>query len=49
MNELNFFNSLKYLEPKCSRCSTVLDYGVNTTFNEKKQLHVCVKCGALIR
>jgi transcription initiation factor TFIIIB Brf1 subunit/transcription initiation factor TFIIB len=48
MDELNFFNSLKYLEPRCPKCNIVLDYGVNTEFDEKKKSHICMKCGAVI-
>lgn len=46
---LNFFESMEYLEPKCPKCSIVLDYGINTKYNEKKQVHICLKCGYILK
>lgn len=48
MDELNFFNSLRYLEPRCRKCNAVLDYGVNTEYSDKKKAQVCMKCGEII-
>lgn len=48
MDELNFFNSLEYLEPRCPKCNVVLDYGVNTKFDEQKKVHLCSNCGAVL-
>ncbi len=48
MGAINFFNSIEHLEPKCSKCGTVLDYGVNTRFDDEKCKHVCLNCGSLV-
>ncbi len=49
MAELNFFESVDYLEPKCPKCSSILEYGVTTVFDEKKDCHVCKKCGLALK
>ena len=49
MGEINFFESIEYLEPKCPKCETVLEYGVNTRYDEKKEAHVCLKCGCILK
>ncbi len=49
MAELNFFNSLENLEPKCPKCGTVLNYGVNTRYNDREKAHICVTCGCILR
>ena len=43
--DLNFFDSVDYLEPKCPRCKIKLDYGMNTRYDEKLESHVCLNCG----
>jgi hypothetical protein len=48
LEELNLFNSIEFLEPKCPNCGSVLDYGVNTNFDEKKGVHICIKCGCIL-
>jgi len=48
MIELNFFNNVDYLEPRCPKCETKIEYGVTTTFDEKKGAHVC-KCGEVLK
>ncbi len=45
---MNFFDSLEHLEPKCPTCRTILDYGVNTEFNDEEGAHVCVKCDSVL-
>jgi len=40
-----FFQDMTYLEPKCPKCKTTIKYGINTKFNNEKQLHICNKCG----
>jgi len=45
---LNFFNSLEHLEPKCKNCSTKIEYGVTTRYDEDKQAHICLKCGNVV-
>jgi len=47
--ELNFFNSMEYLEPKCPECGAVIDYGVSTKFDERKNAHICLKCGFILK
>jgi hypothetical protein len=46
---INFFNSLDYLEPKCEKCKVVLEYGINTQFDEEKDCHICMNCGAVLK
>jgi len=47
--ELNFFDSIDYLEPRCPKCKAKIEYGVTTKFDEKRQCHICLKCGAVIK
>jgi hypothetical protein len=49
VTELNFFESVDYLEPKCPKCQCILDYGVTTVFDEKRDCHVCKKCGFVLK
>ncbi|MBU1205106.1 MAG: hypothetical protein KKE93_04315 [Nanoarchaeota archaeon] len=49
VENLNLFESMEFLEPKCPKCGTVLDYGVNTRFNEKLKTHVCLKCNHILK
>jgi hypothetical protein len=46
---INFFNSLDYLEPKCENCKVVLEYGINTKFDEEKDCHICMNCGSVLK
>jgi len=47
--EIDFFNSIDYLEPKCPKCGIKIDYGVNTTFDDSKEIHLCNKCGSELK
>jgi len=38
------FESLNILEPRCPGCEIVLDYGVNTTYDQRKRAHFCNAC-----
>ena len=38
------YDTEEFLEPKCPKCGTLLDYGENTTYDEKKDAHICNKC-----
>lgn len=49
MEELNLFNSINYLEPKCPKCGTKIDYGVTTRWSDKRQAHICNNCGKVLR
>ena len=49
MGEINFFELVDYLEPKCPKCQTVLEYGVNTEYDEKKKAHICINCGYVLK
>ncbi|MFH2021453.1 MAG: hypothetical protein ABIJ34_08640 [archaeon] len=42
---MNYFNQPEFLEPKCAHCGVLLDYGVNTVYNEEASSHVCSACG----
>jgi len=46
---INFFSSVEYLEPKCPKCESKVDYGVTTTWDEKKKAHKCNNCGFLLK
>jgi transcription initiation factor TFIIIB Brf1 subunit/transcription initiation factor TFIIB len=45
---INFFNSIEHLEPKCKNCNSKIEYGVTTEWDEERQTHVCIKCGAVV-
>jgi len=49
LENLNLFESMEFLEPKCPNCGTVLDYGINTRFDEKLGAHVCLKCNYTLK
>jgi len=49
MGAINFFDSIDYLEPKCPRCNSKVEYGVTTRFDDEKKCHVCLKCGELLK
>jgi len=49
MENLNVFNSMEFLEPKCPKCGTKIDYGLTTTWDEKIQAHICNGCGEVLR
>ncbi len=44
MDELNFFNSVENLEPKCPGCKIKVEFDISTQYNEKLETQVC-KCG----
>jgi len=45
---INFFNSIEHLEPRCKSCDSKIEYGVTTEWDEEKETHVCLKCGAVV-
>ncbi|MFH0977755.1 MAG: hypothetical protein V1837_00490 [Candidatus Woesearchaeota archaeon] len=49
MGAINFFEAVEYLEPRCPKCNEALEYGVNTSFDPKKNTHVCNACGTAIK
>jgi DNA-directed RNA polymerase subunit RPC12/RpoP len=44
MPDLNLFDSINYLEPRCQNCGSKLDLGVNTKYDDKHKTHICLKC-----
>lgn len=48
MDPIRFFDSVEHLEPKCSKCETKIEYGINTEWNEKKKAHMCRGCGNIL-
>ena len=46
---IDFFNTVEFLEPKCPRCNTKIEWGVNTRWDEKKETQVCAGCGAELK
>jgi len=49
MNQINLFESMEVLEPRCPKCEIKMDYGVNTTYSDKLGTHVCNECGSVVR
>ncbi|MBN2458314.1 hypothetical protein JXB31_04250 [Candidatus Woesearchaeota archaeon] len=43
--ELNFFNVVENLEPKCVNCGIKVDYGVTTRWDDELEMHICLSCG----
>lgn len=48
MEDLNLFNSVEALEPKCPKCGVKIDYGVTTKYSDKQETHVC-QCGYVMK
>ncbi len=40
----NYLYSMEVLEPRCPNCGTVIDYGVNTKYDDKLKTHICLNC-----
>ena len=49
MEPINFFASVDFLEPKCPKCNSKLEYGTNTRYSEKEGTHVCMGCGVILK
>ncbi len=47
--DINFFNSIEYLEPRCEKCGSKIEYGLTTEFSEKLNAHICLKCGNVLK
>ena len=47
--ELDFFNNVNNLEPKCPKCLSKIDYGVTTYYDERRKKHVCNECGCVLK
>lgn len=47
--ELNVFDSIEMLEPKCPKCLSKIDYGVTTEYDEKRKKHICKGCGYVFK
>jgi len=45
MEPLKFFDMVELLDPHCPSCSSKLDYGVSTKYNDKIRAHICNSCG----
>jgi hypothetical protein len=43
--DLNFFNTVENLEPRCKNCGAKKDYEVTTRWDDKLEIHICLKCG----
>lgn len=46
---VNVFDSIDYLEPRCPKCNVKIDYGINTEYSDAHNAHVCNNCGMIIR
>jgi len=49
MEDLNLFNKMDLLEPKCPECGNKIEYGVTTTWNAKNEAHSCNGCGSILK
>jgi transcription initiation factor TFIIIB Brf1 subunit/transcription initiation factor TFIIB len=47
--EINIFDDINMLEPKCPKCLSKVEYGVTTEFDEKRKKHICRKCGHVFK
>ena len=47
MKGIDFFNTMDYLDPRCTQCDTKLKLGETTEFSDEHQTQVCVKCGTI--
>lgn len=43
---MNFFDSVEHLEPRCHGCGSVIDWGTSTRFDEEAESHICLFCGS---
>jgi phage FluMu protein Com len=43
---IDFFNSMEHLEPKCPKCESKIDWGINTEWSDEKETQICKKCGS---
>ncbi|MBI4149559.1 zinc ribbon domain-containing protein [Candidatus Woesearchaeota archaeon] len=48
MEPIDYFNTMDILEPKCPGCGNKVEYGITTTFDEKRETHVCNACGKAV-
>ena len=46
---VDFFNSMEYLEPRCPKCETKIEWGVNTEWSDEHNTHVCKECGTVLK
>ncbi|MBD3310532.1 hypothetical protein GF351_04895 [Candidatus Woesearchaeota archaeon] len=47
--DTKFFEAMSFLAPKCPGCGTELEYGANTSYNQKKGCHACNRCGTELK
>ena len=45
---VDFFNDLSFLEPACPGCQMKIEYDTTTAYDEKRQAHICKKCGTTV-
>ena len=43
--DINFFNAVDNLEPKCKNCGNKVDYDVTTRWDDEQERHICCACG----
>lgn len=49
MEPIKFFDSVEYLEPKCPKCDSKIDYGVTTEWDDESEAHKCKNCGEILK
>ena len=45
MEPIRYFDSIDFIEPKCTGCSHIIHYERDTVFDDKKKSLACVFCG----
>ena len=46
---MKVFDDPSLMEPRCSSCNSIIKIGKTTKFDDKKQDHVCLGCGEVVR
>lgn len=49
METINVFESPEFLDPKCPKCQSKIEYGVTTKWNDQEEAHVCKNCGTVLK
>ena len=49
MEPIDVFNSVEYMERKCPKCSSKIEYGITTEWDDKAEAHKCKACGEIIK
>ena len=47
--QLNVFDRIEMLDLKCPKCLTKIEYGETTSYDEKREKHICNNCGFVFK